>query len=88
MESKTIVYILRSERNPARRYTGITSDIARRLQWHNTGQNVSTFDDRPWSVHVAFHFSNEARARRFERYLKTGSGREFARRHFDDIPDT
>ena len=56
MESKTIVYILKSERNPFRRYTGVTSDITRRLQWHNSGQNVSTADDRPWSVHVASFF--------------------------------
>jgi putative endonuclease len=87
MESKTTVYILKSERNPSRRYTGITSDITRRLQWHNSGQNVSTADDRPWSVHVAFHFSSAAKARRFEKYLKSGSGREFAKRHFDDNPD-
>ena len=88
MEAKTIVYIIRSERNMSRRYTGITSDITRRLQWHNTGQNVSTADDRPWNLAVSFHFANEATARRFERYLKTGSGREFARRHFDDSPIT
>lgn len=87
MEPKTIVYILRSERNRSRYYTGVTSDIERRVQWHNSGQNISTTDDRPWSVSVSFHFSDEAKARRFEKYLKTGSGREFARRHFDP-PET
>jgi len=85
MEAKTIVYILRSERNFNRYYTGITSDIVRRLQWHNSGQNVSTADDRPWRVSVSFHFTDEAKAQRFEKYLKSGSGREFARRHFDDV---
>ena len=85
MEQKTIVYILRSEPNPARRYTGITSNLTRRLQWHNDGENISTADDRPWNVAVSFHFAKEMTARRFEKYLKTGSGREFARRHFDDV---
>jgi hypothetical protein len=28
-------------------------------------------------------FPDEARAIRFERYLKSGSGRAFARRHFE-----
>jgi hypothetical protein len=28
-------------------------------------------------------FPDEERAIRFERYLKSGSGREFAKRHFD-----
>jgi predicted GIY-YIG superfamily endonuclease len=81
--NKTIVYILQSERNPSRRYTGITSDIERRLQWHNSGDNTSTADDRPWHLWVSFHFLNESTARRFERYLKSGSGREFAKRNFD-----
>jgi hypothetical protein len=28
-------------------------------------------------------FADERTARRFERYLKSGSGRAFAKRHFD-----
>jgi putative endonuclease len=36
----------------------------------------------PWYIEVAVAFRSEAKARRFERYLKTGSGREFSRRHF------
>jgi putative endonuclease len=84
METKTVVYILRSIRNPSRYYTGITSDLKRRLEWHNSGQNYSTADDRPWVVSVAFHFASSTTAARFEKYLKSGSGREFAKRHFDD----
>ena len=89
MSNKTIVYVLRSECNPARRYTGITSDISRRLQWHNAGQNFHTAEDRPWTVFASFHFRYEQTARRFEKYLKSGSGRAFAKRHFDEhIPKT
>ena len=82
MEAKNTVYILRSEINPARHYTGLTSDLEKRLKWHNAGQNVDTARDRPWRLVVAVHFADEQIARRFEKYLKSGSGREFAKRHF------
>ena len=89
MSDKTIVYILRSVSNPARRYTGLTSDTERRLQWHNAGQNVHTAQDRPWTLFASFCFRHERTARRFEKYLKSGSGRAFAKRHFDEaIPET
>jgi putative endonuclease len=79
---KRFVYVLRSERDSARHYTGVTSDVAKRLLWHNAGQNIHTADDKPWKVLVALAFETEAVARRFERYLKSGSGRAFAKRHF------
>jgi predicted GIY-YIG superfamily endonuclease len=79
---KRFVYILRSQSNPARHYVGLTADVLRRLQWHNAGQNVHTARDRPWSVIVSMEFATERAARQFERYLKSGSGRAFAKRHF------
>jgi hypothetical protein len=33
---------------------------------------------------VVIDLVEEGRALRFERYLKTGSGRAFAKRHFED----
>ena len=84
METKNTVYMLRSVSNPSRHYTGVTSDLDKRLKWHNAGQNVDTARDRPWKLVVAFHFADEQIARRFERYLKSGSGREFAKRHFGE----
>ena len=89
MSDKTIVYVLRSVPHSTGRYTGLTSDIKRRLQWHNAGQNVDTAPDRPWPLFASFHFRHEQTARRFEKYLKRGSGRAFAKRHFDEpIPET
>jgi predicted GIY-YIG superfamily endonuclease len=79
---KRFVYLLRSESDPARHYVGITSDVEMRLRWHNAGQNVHTVRDRPWRAVVALEFNDETQARRFERYLKSGSGRAFAKRHF------
>lgn len=80
---KHSVYILRSDRDPARHYVGLTSDVAQRLEWHNAGQNVHTVRNRPWSVVVSLQCPTEDAARRFERYLKSGSGRAFAKRHFE-----
>lgn len=79
---KCFVYVLRSQREPGRHYVGLTSDVARRLAWHNAGQNVHTAANRPWQVVVSLEFTTEDAARRFERYLKSGSGRAFSRRHF------
>ena len=79
---KRFVYVLRSERDSARHYVGLTSDVAMRLTWHNAGQNAHTASNKSWLVVVAIEFTTETTARRFERYLKSGSGRAFAKRHF------
>ena len=79
---KRVVYILRSDRNPDRHYTGITSCLESRLAWHNAGQNTHTARDRPWTVVAAIALRTEDAARAFERYLKSGSGRAFASKHF------
>ncbi len=81
---KRFVYILRSRSNSARHYVGVTGDVARRLAWHNAGQNVHTARDRPWTVVVSMEFATQLAAYRFERYLKSGSGRAFSKRHFSE----
>lgn len=80
--SKRFVYVLVSEHNSARHYVGLTSEVAKRLKQHNAGQNVHTARCRPWRAIVAIEFANQESAIRFERYLKSGSGRAFANRHF------
>jgi predicted GIY-YIG superfamily endonuclease len=85
---KRIVYIIRSEVNPARHYVGLTNDVAARLDWHNHGPCGHTTTNRPWSLVVSMEFANEKTALGFEKYLKAGSGRAFAKRHFSDIPGT
>ena len=81
--AKRTVYVLRSLADPDRHYVGITSDVERRLEWHNHGPSGQTVRGRPWSVAVEITFAEERTAFRFERYLKSGSGRAFAKRHFD-----
>jgi predicted GIY-YIG superfamily endonuclease len=82
---KNIVYIIRSATDPARHYVGITNDVENRLEWHNHGPTGHTVANRPWSLVVTLRFSTEQAARRFEKYLKSGSGRAFAKRHFSPV---
>ena len=81
-EPKRFVYILKSLAKPDTYYVGITSDVASRLESHNAGLTRSTCRDRPWRKLVVIEFDEQQPACAFERYLKTGSGREFSRRHF------
>jgi putative endonuclease len=79
---KRIVYVLRSDADPSRHYVGITNDLRKRLEWHNNGPSGHTISHRPWAIVVSIEFPSEQTAVRFEKYLKSGSGRAFAKRHF------
>ena len=79
------VYVLRSDSDPSRHYVGRASNVDDRLDWHNAGLSGYTVHDRPWSVVVTVEFPDERAAARFERYLKSGSGRAFAKRHFAPV---
>jgi putative endonuclease len=79
---KRFVYVLCSVAQPWRWYTGLTSDPEGRLEAHNAGLSRHTASGTPWRRVVTVEFDDEARAVMFERYLKSGSGRAFARRHF------
>lgn len=79
---KRFVYILRSQSDPSRHYVGLTSNVENRLEWHNAGPSGQPVQHRPWSIVVSLEFADEQTALRFERYLKSGSGRAFAKRHF------
>ena len=79
MEGYHYVYILRSVANPGRYYTGRTKDLHRRLQEHNSGNVNHTTKFKPWKVKTAIAFENASQAQEFEKFLKTGSGRTFAR---------
>jgi predicted GIY-YIG superfamily endonuclease len=76
------VYILVSEADETNHYTGVTQNLRDRLRDHNRGACPHSSNYRPWRLETTIAFSSEIKARAFERYLKTGSGREFARRHF------
>ena len=75
------VYILQSETDEKRFYTGLTNDLRKRLQNHNAGRVLHTSKWKPWRVKTYVAFSDRARASAFEHYLKSASGRAFVRRH-------
>ena len=79
--SKRYVYVLKNCDSPPRYYTGLTSNVARRLAEHNADGPHRTCRYRPWAVDVVIEFADEARAVALERYLKSGSGVAFAQRH-------
>jgi putative endonuclease len=76
------VYVLESAAVAGRHYTGLSSNPVARLDWHNAGLSSHTRKFRPWKLLISIEFADTSAATRFERYLKTGSGRAFARRHF------
>lgn len=75
-----IVYILQSESDSERFYVGITTDVDRRLSEHNDGKLPSTVRYRPWRLRTYVTFSDDTLALAFEKYLKSGSGRAFAKK--------
>ena len=75
-------YILRSISQPEQRYIGSTADLKSRLAKHNAGEVPHTSKFRPWRIQTAIAFDSKEKAIAFEAYLKTGSGKSFANRHF------
>jgi putative endonuclease len=61
-------------------YVGIADDVAARLTKHNAGEVPHTPKYRPWRIKTYVAFSDEKQAFAFERYLKSASGRAFAKK--------
>jgi len=75
------VYILRSKANHDQTYVGCTHDVAARLGEHNAGKSVHTNKFKPWDLIAYVALPEKPSAERLERYLKSGSGRAFTKRH-------
>lgn len=76
------VYSLQSTLNPDHYYIGLTRDLNKRLAKHNDGEVPSTKSLAPWRIEFAIAFRDGSKAAAFEQYLKSHSGRTFAKRHF------
>lgn len=63
-------------------YIGITDNIERRLSQHNSGRNKTTKPYRPFEVIYTETFNTRLEAREKEKYLKSGTGREFLKTLF------
>ena len=70
------VYILQSSADN-RFYIGMTNDLSRRIHEHNSGQTPSTKGRGPFKLIYTESFGTRAEARKKEKFLKSGSGREW-----------
>ena len=75
------VYIINSIKNSEAYYTGYTKNPIQRLKYHNAGLTKSTEKNRPWRFVSIVSFLDKGKAMKFEKYLKSGSGRAIAKKH-------
>jgi putative endonuclease len=75
------VYLLRSKTHPDQTYIGSTHDLRKRLTEHNAGKSIHTNKFKPWNLMAYVALPQQHLAEELERYLKSGSGRAFAKRH-------
>jgi len=76
------VYILESISTPNHFYIGHSKDLRDRFRKHQADVSTHAAKYRPWKLKAYFAFETQEVAMRFERYLKSGSGRVFCKRHF------
>ena len=70
------VYILFSEKYQLH-YTGFTTNLAMRFLSHNEFGKGWTAKYRPWRIIFTKDFEIKKYAMEYEKWLKTGTGREF-----------
>lgn len=61
-------------------YKGFTTDLRKRIFYHNSGKVNSTRYIRPLKIVFYAGFENKSTAKKFEKYLKSGSGIAFMRK--------
>ena len=76
------IYFLQSINNLQKTYVGDTTDVQQRLETHNSGGSIHTKIHRPWKLVKHSVFTEQAKAKEFEKYLKSQSGRAFAKKRF------
>ena len=63
-------------------YIGCTDNIQDRLERHQKGHVPATADRLPITLEFYFATEDKYKAYEFEKYLKSGSGRAFMKKHF------
>ncbi len=74
------VYIIQSLKDSNRFYTGFSEDLDSRLSAHNQSKDPHTAKYKPWKIKTAIAFTDRDKALDFELYLKSPSGRAFAKK--------
>lgn len=70
------VYILKSSKSGIL-YYGYTIDLKKRFSEHNSGKSKFTKGHIPWELVFYCAFLEKQKAKDFELYLKSGSGKAF-----------
>lgn len=76
------VYMIQSVSDPNQKYIGYTQDFDKRLIEHNSGSSHHTKQYKPWKMVAVIEFEDQLKAMKFEKYLKSCSGRAFAQKRF------
>jgi putative endonuclease len=76
------VYLIKSVNFPEIFYVGYTVNLKQRLETHNSGGSIHTEKHRPWELVMYVAFAEQIKAKAFEKYLKSQSGRAFAKKDF------
>jgi len=63
-------------------YVGCTDNIQDRLNRHQNGNVPATTNRLPVTLEFYFATEDKYKAFEFEKYLKSGSGRAFMKKHF------
>lgn len=70
---KYFVYIIKSKKD-GKNYIGSTSDVKKRLEWHNVGKNTSTRHRIPFALIYEKEFLDKKSALEYEMLLKKQKG--------------
>lgn len=63
-------------------YVGCTNDLKERISRHKNGHVPATINRLPVKLIFYFAIKDKHKAFVFEKYLKSGSGRSFIKKHF------
>jgi predicted GIY-YIG superfamily endonuclease len=80
------VYVIRSVSYPEQEYTGATGDLRQRVADHNAGKSPHISKFMPWELPCYIALPDKSRALDLEKYLKSHSGRAFAKKRLLSAP--
>jgi putative endonuclease len=66
-------------------YVGISNNVERRIEEHNSGKNKTTKPYKPFMLLHTEEFSNRIEARAREKWFKSGEGKEFIKTYYQKL---
>jgi predicted GIY-YIG superfamily endonuclease len=77
----TMRYVYLIKCNDSELYTGCTNDLKERIERHQNGHVPATATRLPIELISYTAIADKYKAYEFEKYLKSGSGRAFIKKH-------